>query len=76
MKFESKFNLGQEVYYLDEESYPLGVKFGVIESILVEPNKDGDFDYKYNMGGIDFIDEALICYAESREKAERIFGLR
>ena len=76
MEIENKFEIGQDVYYLNEDTYPLSVRHGVVESILIEQDKYGNYEYQYNLGGIDFIEESRICSAESREKAEWIFGLR
>lgn len=74
MKFESKFNIGQEVFYLEE--YKEYIKSGVVQSILVEVNKDGEFVYQYNMGDEYYVPEEDICATKTLRDAEIIFGLK
>ena len=74
MQYEPKFEIGQKVYYLDEDL--LFVKSGIVQSILIEKGKSGDFEYQYNMGDEYYVAEEAMCSVKSKEQAEFIFGLR
>ena len=73
MEFKSKYNLGETVFYLDEDC-ALDLKCGVVESVLVEANKEGELVYNYNMGDKYFVLESQIC--ATLDEAEEMFGIK
>jgi len=72
MEFKTKFGIGQEVYYLDDEC-SLIIKSGKVDRIVIEANDTGGYKYEYNMGDEYFVPEDEIC--ESKEEAEKRYGV-
>ena len=71
MQLNSKFDLGQTVYYFDEDS-GFALECGEVEQILAKFDEAGKVEFEYNMGGECFVPES--CVFADRETAEKTGG--
>lgn len=75
MKFESKFDLGQRLYYMHESISSKGeilsrfLSWDAVEAIIVEFGLLGKIEYKYNFGGRVWYDEAEVFETEAEARA-------